>query len=77
MKRKIKNLILKWLAYIAGFNLIVFVSLIDSLTQDGLVLGLIVNGIGTLYLLILLYANGWITDTDPYYKKGGFIHELF
>ena len=77
MKRKIKNLILKGLAYIAGFNLIVFVSSIDSLTRDGLILGLIVNGIGTLYLLILLYANGWITDTDPYYKKGGFNHELF
>ena len=77
MKRKIKNLILKELAYISGFNLIVFVSLIDSLTRDGLVLGLIINGIGTLYLLILLYANGWITGTDSYYKKGGFIHELF
>lgn len=69
MKRKIKNLILKELAHIAGFNLLVFVLLIDSLTRDGLVLGLIVNGIGTIYLLILLYANGWITDTDPYYKK--------
>ena len=69
MKRKIKNLILKGLAYIAGFNLIVFVSLIDSLTQDGLVLGLIVNGIGTVYLLILLYANWWITGTNPYHKK--------
>ena len=69
MKRKIKNLILKGLAYISGFNLIVFVSLIDSLTQDGLVLGLIVNGIGTVYLFILLYANGWITDTNPYHKK--------
>lgn len=77
MKRKIKNLILKGLAYISGFNLLVFVLLIDSLTQDGLVLGLIINGIGTIYLLILLYANGWITDTDPYYKKGGFNHELF
>ena len=77
MIRKIKNLILKGLAYISGFNLIVFVSLIDSLTQDGLVLGLIINGIGTLYLLILLYANGWITGTNPYHKKGGFIHELF
>lgn len=77
MKRKIKNLILKGLACIAGFNLLVFVSSIDSLTRDGLVLGLIVNGIGTLYLLILLYANGWIIGTDPYYKKGGFIHELF
>ena len=69
MKRKIKNLILKGLACIAGFNLIVFVSSIDSLTRDGLVHELIVNGIGTIYLLILLYANGWITDTDPYYEK--------
>ena len=70
MKRKIKNLILNGLACIAGFNLIVFVSSIDSLTRDGLILGLIVNG-------ILLYANGWITGTNPYHKKGGFIHELF
>ena len=77
MKRKIKNLILKGLAYSAGFNLIVFASSIDSLTRDGLVLWLIVNGIGTLYLLILLYANGLITGTNPYHKKGGFIHELF
>ena len=77
MKRKIKNLILKGLAYISGFNLIVFVSSIDNLTRDGLVQGLIVNGIGTVYLFILLYANGWIIGTDPYYKKGGFIHELF
>ena len=77
MKRKIKNLILKGLAYSAGFNLIVFVSLIDSLTRDGLVQGLIVNGIGTVYLFILLYANGWLTGTNPYHKKGGFIHELF
>ena len=61
MKRKIKTLILKGLVYIAGFNLIVFVSSIDSLTRDGLVQGLIVNGIGTVYLFILLYANGWIT----------------
>lgn len=72
MKRKIKNLILKGLACIAGFNLIVFVSSIDSLTRDGLVLGLIVNGIGTVYIFILLYANGWITGTDPYYKKRRF-----
>lgn len=72
MKRKIKNLILKGLAYIAGFNLLVFVFLIDILTRDGLVLGLIINGIGTVYLFILLYANGWITDTDPYYKKRRF-----
>ena len=77
MKRKIKNLILKGLAYIAGFNLIVFVSSIDSLTRYGLVQGLIVNGIGTVYLFILLYANGWLTGTNPYHKKGGFIHELF
>ena len=77
MNRKIKNLILKGLAYISGFNLIVFVSSIDSLTRDGLVLGLIVNGIGTVYLLILLYANVWITGTNLYHKKGGFIHELF
>lgn len=72
MKRKIKNLILKGLAYISGFNLIVFVSSIDSLTRDGLVQGLIVNGIGSVYLFILLYANGWITGTDPYYKKRRF-----
>lgn len=72
MKRKIKNSILKGLAYISGFNLLVFVSSIDSLTQDGLVLGLITNGIGTVYLFILLYANGWITGTDPYYKKRRF-----
>ena len=77
MKRKIKNLILKGLACIAGFNLIVFVSSIDSLTRYGLVQGLIVNGIGTVYLFILLYANGWLTGTNPYHKKGGFIHELF
>ena len=69
MKRKIKKLILKGVPCIAGFNLLVFVLLIDSLTRDGLVLGLIINGIGTIYLLILLYANGWITDKDPYYKK--------
>ena len=72
MKRKIKNLILNGLAYIAGFNLIVFVSSIDSLTRDGLVQGLIINGIGTAYLLILFYANGWITGTNPYYKKRRF-----
>lgn len=69
MKRKIKNLILKGLAYIFGFNLIVFISSIDNLTRDGLVQGLIVNGIGTVYLFILFYANGWITGTNPYKRR--------
>lgn len=68
-KRKIKNFTLKTLAYIAGVNLILFALLIDSLTRDGWILALIVNGIGALYLWSLAYANGWIYDTDPYYER--------
>ena len=68
-KRKIKNFILKTLAYIAGVNLILFVLSVDYLTRDGWILALIVNGIGVLYLWILLYADGWIYDTDPYYER--------
>ena len=68
-KRKIKNFILKTLASIAGLNLILFALLMDSLTRDGWILALIVNGIGVIYLWLLLYANGWIYDTDPYYER--------
>lgn len=68
-KRKIKNFILKTLAYIAGVNLILFALSVDYLTRDGWILALIVNGIGVLYLWILLYADGWIYDTDPYYER--------
>lgn len=68
-KRKIKNFILKTLAYIAGVNLILFALSVDYLTRDGWILALIVNGIGVLYLRILLYADGWIYDTDPYYER--------
>lgn len=67
-KRKIKNFILKTLAYIAGLNLILFALLVDYLTRDGWILASIVNGIGALYLYLLAYANGWIYDTDPYYE---------
>ena len=49
-KRKIKNFILKTLAYIAGVNLILFVLSVDYLTRDGWILALIVNGIGVIYL---------------------------
>ena len=56
-KRKIKNFILKTLAYIAGVNLILFALLIENLTRDGWILALIVNGIGVLYLYLLAYAN--------------------
>ena len=68
-KRKIKNFILKTLAYIAGVNLILFALSVDYLTRDGWILALIVNGIGVLYLWMLLYADGWIYDTDPYYER--------
>lgn len=68
-KRKIKNFILKTLAYIAGLDLILFALLADNLTRDGWILALIVNGIGALYLYLLAYANGWIYDTDPYYER--------
>lgn len=68
-KRKIKNFILKTLAYIAGVNLILFALLIENLTRAGWILALIVNGIGVIYLWLLLYANGWIYDTDPYYER--------
>ena len=68
-KRKIKNFILKTLAYIAGLNLILFALLIDYLTRDGWILASIVNGIGALYLYLLAYANGWVYDTDPYYER--------
>ena len=68
-KRKIKNFILKTLAYIAGLNLILFALLADNLTRDGWILALIVNGIGVMYLWLLLYADGWIYDTDPYYER--------
>ena len=68
-KRKIKNFILKTLAYIAGVNLILFVLSVDYLTRDGWILALIVNGIGVIYLWLLLYADGWIYDTDPYYER--------
>ena len=68
-KRKIKNFILKTLAYIAGVNLILFALSVDYLTRDGWILALIVNGIGVIYLWLLLYADGWIYDTDPYYER--------
>lgn len=68
-KRKIKNFILKTLAYIAGVNLILFALLVNYLTRDGWILALIVNGIGVMYLWLLLYANGWIYDTDPHYER--------
>ena len=68
-KIKIKNFILKTLAYIAGVNLILFALSVDYLTRDGWILALIVNGIGVIYLWLLLYADGWIYDTDPYYER--------
>ena len=68
-KIKIKNFILKILASIAVFNFILFALSVDYLTRDGWILALIVNGIGVIYLWLLLYADGWIYDTDPYYER--------
>ena len=68
-KRKIKNFIFKTLAYITGVDLILLALSVDYLTRDGWILALIVNSIDVIYLWLLLYANGWIYDTDPYYKR--------
>lgn len=68
-KRKIKNFVLKTLANIAMVDLILFALLVDNLTRAGWILALIVNGIGSIYLCLFAYANGWVYDTDPYYER--------
>lgn len=58
-KTKIKNVTLKILASISGANILLFVSLLDSdIIYRNLIPWIIVNGISTLYLCVLIYANG-------------------
>lgn len=68
-RRKLKNFILKTLAYIAGLNLMLFALLVENLTLDGWILAIVVNGIGGVYLWLLAYANGYITGTEPWYER--------
>lgn len=67
-KTKIKNVTLKILASISGANILLFVSLLDSdMIYRNLIPWIIVTGISALYLCVLIYANGWIYNTDFYY----------
>ena len=66
MWRKVRPVILKTLAILAGVNLLILVLLIDNLTTDGMILAAIVNVPGLMYLGLFFYANSWILETEPY-----------
>lgn len=56
-KLKIKNFILKALAFIAILNLTLFAILFTNLTTDGLILAAIIDIPSAVYLILLSWAN--------------------
>lgn len=66
MKRKIHNFVIKALTAINVFSLIYWICWIDCIISWQPYVIMLVNFI---WICLVLYANGWVTDTEPYYER--------
>ena len=60
-KRQLHNLILKILAYISIIIILTFGMMINNLTDTGFSLASVITVPAMVYLIILAYANGYIS----------------
>lgn len=66
MKRKIHNFVIKALTAINVFSPIYWICWIDCIISWQPYVIMLVNFI---WICLVLYANGWVTDTEPYYER--------
>lgn len=66
IRRHFKNFIIKALCVINAFSLAFWLCAIDAIISWQPYVIMLVNG---LYLGLVLYANGWVCDTKPYYER--------
>lgn len=64
--RHLKDFIIKILCLINGFSLMFWMCAIDGITSWKPVAVMIFN---VLFLFFVLYANGWVYDTKPYFER--------
>lgn len=71
--RKIHNFVIKALTALNAFSLIYWICWIDCIIswQPYVIMMLNITG-----LFLVLYANGWIVDTEPYYERMGRYEEM-
>lgn len=68
MKRKIHNFVIKALTALNAFSLIYWICWIDCIISWQPYVIMLVN---FTWICLVLYANGLVTDTEPYYEKNG------
>lgn len=66
MKRKIHNFVIKALTALNVFSLIYWICWIDCIISLQPYVIMLVN---FTWICLVLYANGWVTDTKPYYER--------
>lgn len=66
MKRKIHNFVIKALTALNAFSLIYWICWIDCIISWQPYVIMLVN---FTWICLVLYANGWVTDTEPYYER--------
>ena len=65
-RKHAKNFIIKTLCVVNAFSLLFWMCLIDSIISWQPVAIMAVN---IIFLYLVLYANGWIYGTEPYFQK--------
>lgn len=66
MKRKIHNFVIKALTALNAFSLIYWICWIDCIISWQPYVIMLVN---FTWICLVLYANGWMMDTEPYYER--------
>lgn len=66
MCRHAKNFIIKTLCVINAFSLLFWMCLIDSIISWQ---PMAIMAVNIIFLYLVLYANGWILGTKPYYER--------
>ena len=64
--RKIHKFIIKAITVANGFSLLFWMCAIDSIISWQPYVIMMSN---VAWLFLVLYANGWIVDTEPYYER--------
>ncbi len=65
-KRILKNGFLKGFSYLNGFSLVYWMCAIDGIVSWQPYAIMVFNAI---WLWLFAYANGYVTDTKPYYER--------
>lgn len=66
VRKHTKNFIIKTLFALNAFSLVFWMCLIDAIISWQPWVIMLVN---TLFIALVIYENGWICDTQPYYDR--------